>query len=295
MTTSRNPHLDQLLRNPELAVSLTADDAHKAAAELFEANAPLRTARNPHLSRLLKLARSEFDNPDYVDAILRNMARLDPREIYNPYALDDLVSGLPNNALDASSMASLAQGLLGARDKARRREKRARDTARARENGRPLSKVDDLFCLFVEPFDDVAARAERTSSRSSDAGHSGLSSSVPAPVRARASTNYRSIAKLLHMPQRDAIYLLLRFCYLPTKHYAAGMGRLCSFSLEPEEGERDRHLLGTYLHYTGGKRATDVGLRVDRLCSEILQPLAEVGGFEPSASCEPVADLVTTF
>ena len=285
MTNARNPYLDSLLRGTAQQRPMTANEARKAASNLFRTNAPLRNARNPHLAKLIDLAKNEFDNPAYVDAIIRNFAELSPKEIYCSRVLEEMrETSLLHGTVDTSTMAGLATSLLFAKDVA------------CLDDSADCDELDELFDAFVAPFDDVAMRFNLEAKSAAEPDEK-----APAPKkkssarRARPACDYRALAKRIGLRNCEANHLLLRFCLLPAGRYAQGVHRLSKLAVRPQGGEYWQWMLGTFLFYRSGERNEDFDLRVSRLAKEILEPLSEVGRQVCPSAVQPPIDPVTFF
>lgn len=285
MNDARNPYLDSLIRGSEQLGPMTADQAHRAASELFRINPPLRPARNPHLDRLIDLAKNEFDNPAYVDAIIRHFAELSPKEIYGSECLQELQdSGLIDGMASTGTMAGLACSLLYAKDNA------------CLNDPSDQKELDGLFDAFVAPFDDVAMRINLQASSETSPREKMPATKRPAKSRrARPSYDYRALADRIGLRSCEANHLLLRFCLLPAGRYAQGVCRLSSLTVRPRKGEFGQWMLGTLLYYRANERDQDFGLRVGRLVKEVLEPLAEVGRLACPTTSQPPIDPVSFF
>ena len=294
MTISRTPTLDALLSGSASAKDMTESAAHKAAADLFGSNAPLRT---PRLDSRLGLARREFNNPAYVDAILRNMAALPARELYDPDDLARLASAdVLGHRIDTSSVASVASGLIDCFCELRSRLE-ARESAGepADPDDAPptyfyeIEELKELFDIFVTPFNKVWGRlnmahvSSREGSRSEGAATRGRITSA-----SQAAIDYRSLARRLDMRPAASTYLLLRFCFLPARRYVSGMKRLGSRIVRPSVGIGGEWMLGTYLDYPGSE--SDLGESGRLLCLQVLGPLAELGVRQGLVGCQQPDD-----
>nr|MCR4871272.1 hypothetical protein [Atopobiaceae bacterium] len=79
--SSRTPVLDEQLAGiARGGLALSADEAHRLAGSMLDNRAPLRT---PVLDERLILARHEFGDPAYVDAVIRSFAALPLKECYS--------------------------------------------------------------------------------------------------------------------------------------------------------------------------------------------------------------------
>ena len=261
MSHSRTPVLDFRLAGVgtfSVDSTLSAEDAHRIAGQLFESKARIRT---PTLEGRLARSVHEFDNPEYVDAIVRNMAALPLSSVYAEPDLALLGRTRPTGC--PQTMAGIAERIskLG-----RRLE---RDIADADGSTVPASRVDALenrIDAFAAPFRDISDRFDAVFPYLR-AGFS--AEELPSPH------DYRTLARRLGLPSTATSSLLLRFCLLPPNRYGLCLRRLgLRYAFSSFE---DGCLLNTIVIRQGMCDAEQRAHRAARLCHLVLAPIALAG------------------
>lgn len=278
MKDSRTPVLDARLASagcPGMPVEMTAEEAYRAADALFRENPRLRT---PELDRRIAGARDEFGNPDYVDAILRNMASLPPRSAYNERRLPALARSDTGECPD--SIAEVAADIVAL---SRKLDNMISENGTSNVPAQLLDELENRVAAFLAPFDEIQERVE-------DIFPDTLFE--PAAIYS-IPVSSRSLAQRLELPRTATTRLLLRYSILPARRYVQGIRRLgirCAAS-----AVRKGWLLATLLDYPGSEDPAGRAAQFSRMSRVVFAPLAAAGRRSGILKPEPTAQVPTLF
>lgn len=264
----RTSTLEQLLVG-----SMDATEAFKTARTLFCDQAPLRT---PHLVEQLRQSK-RYDNPPYLDAVIANMARTSMATYHSREALDALAQpGVAGNMLGLDTIASVCSGLLREHELACSCATQQRDagTCRQQVQEQLYETLDGRLVAFLQPFEDMRGRIEDTLLELCGLPNGGELAASLSVYRAVSAHECHELARLLGLVPNRQNLLMVRFCTMRAGSFRSGMKHFGV--VLPELG---RHLARKWmsascLDYYGAGGSDDVALRVDRLCREVLSPLA---------------------
>ena len=278
--SSRPPVLDEQLAGiARSELALSADEAHRLAGFMLDDRAPLRT---PVLDERLILARHEFGDPAYVEAVIRSFAALPLNVCYSDEQLERIAGGDSESIPDsAETIASAATRLKGNVMKVWHA---AFEESRGSARVKALDDLDERLHAFVVPFERIGRRFFESipsirDLRSLEA--CGENDVVPAH-------DYDSIARKVGLPPTATTRMLLRFCFIPTDRYVQVARNIGSTRTACTPDKENSWLFATCLNYAFyRKRDASRARRIRRFTYNVLTPLALAGRPEPSTIRTP--------
>ena len=278
--SSRTPVLDEQLAGiARSELALSADEAHRLAGFMLDDRAPLRT---PVLDERLILARHEFGDPAYVEAVIRSFAALPLNVCYSDEPLERIAGGDSESIPDsAETIASAATRLKGNVMKVWHA---AFEESRGSARVKALDDLDERLHAFVVPFERIGKRFFESipsirDLRSLEA--CGENDVVPAH-------DYDSIARKVGLPPTATTRMLLRFCFIPTDRYVQVARNIGSTRTACTPDKENSWLFATCLNYAFyRKRDASRARRIRRFTYNVLTPLALAGRPEPSTIRTP--------
>ena len=278
--SSRTPVLDEQLAGiARSELALSADEAHRLAGFMLDDCAPLRT---PVLDERLILARHEFGDPAYVEAVIRSFAALPLNVCYSDEQLERIAGGDSESIPDsAETIASAATRLKGNVMKVWHA---AFEESRGSARVKALDDLDERLHAFVVPFERIGRRFFESipsirDLRSLEA--CGENDVVPAH-------DYDSIARKVGLPPTATTRMLLRFCFIPTDRYVQVARNIGSTRTACTPDKENSWLFATCLNYAFyRKRDASRARRIRRFTYNVLTPLALAGRPEPSTIRTP--------
>ncbi len=152
--SSRTPVLDEQLAGiARSELALSADEAHRLAGFMLDDCAPLRT---PVLDERLILARHEFGDPAYVEAVIRSFAALPLNVCYSDEQLERIAGGDSESIPDsAETIASAATRLKGNVMKVWHA---AFEESRGSARVKALDDLDERLHTFASPYERIGER-----------------------------------------------------------------------------------------------------------------------------------------
>ena len=279
-TSSRTPVLDEQLASISRGeLALSADEAHRLAGSMLDDRAPLRT---PVLDERLVLARHEFGDPTYVEAVIRSFAALPLNVCYSDEQLERIAGGdsgsIPDSTETIASAATRLKGNVMQIWHASSAD--SLDSARVKA----LDDLDERLHAFVVPFERIGKRFFESipsirDLRSLEA--CGENDVVPAH-------DYDSIARKVGLPPTATTRMLLRFCFIPTDRYVQVVRSMGSTRTACTPDKENSWLFATCLNYAFyGKRDASRARRIRRFTYNVLTPLALAGRPEPAPERTP--------
>ena len=272
--SSRTPVLDEQLAGiARGGLALSADEAHRLAGSMLDNRAPLRT---PVLDERLILARHEFGDPAYVDAVIRSFAALPLKECYSGEEIGRLADGGSGCTADGTAtIADMAAELKGSVTRIWHASSGdSRNDARAEA----LKDLDERLHTFASPYERIGERFFEGMPlvnvyRSIGAGE--RDDAVPAH-------DYNRIAHKVGLPPTATSRTLLRFCFMPTERYVEAARRMGSKRTAFTTSVENSWLFATCLNYGfERKKGANRARRIRRFTFNVLVPLALAGQPEP--------------
>ncbi len=278
--SSRTPVLDEQLAGiARSELALSADEAHRLAGFMLDDRAPLRT---PVLDERLILARHEFGDPAYVEAVIRSFAALPLNVCYSDEQLERIAGGDSESIPDsAETIASAATRLKGNVMKVWHA---AFEESRGSARVKALDDLDERLHAFVVPFERIGKRFFESIPSIRDLQSleaCGENDVVPAH-------DYDSIARKVGLPPTATTRMLLRFCFIPTDRYVQVARNIGSTRTACTPDKENSWLFATCLNYAFyRKRDASRARRIRRFTYNVLTPLALAGRPEPSTIRTP--------
>ena len=240
------------------------------------------SSRTPVLDEHLVLARHEFGDPAYVEAVIRSFAALPLNVCYSDEQLERIAGGDSGSIPDSTeTIASAATRLKG---NVMQIWHAAFEESRGSARAEALGDLDERLHAFTSPFERIGERFLEGIPLVSvyrSLGECEKDDAVPAH-------DYDRIARKVGLPPTATTRMLLRFCFIPTDRYVQVVRSMGSTRTACTPDKENSWLFATCLNYAFyGKRDASRARRIRRFTYNVLTPLALAGRPEPAPERTP--------